>query len=107
MRLLVIAVLAIGVSSCETDRALKRASEAAGKAAEASGTSRALEVAQQASRAPLPPLPSYCRESERTGVQEADGADIALVKSDRAVGRANARTEACARWYDKTAEARQ
>ena len=99
--------ISMSLTGCGTDRALKRASEAAGKAAEASATSRALEVAQEASRAPLPPLPSYCRESERTGVQEADGADIALVKSDRAVGRANARTEACARWYDKTAEARQ
>ena len=97
----------MSLTGCGTDRALKRASEAAAKAAEASSTARALEVAQEASKQSLPPLPAYCRERERTGVQGSDGADIALVKSDRAVGRANARTDACARWYDKTVEARQ
>lgn len=100
-------LISMSLTGCGTDRALKRASEAAAKAAEASSTARALEVAQEASKQSLPPLPAYCRERERTGVQGSDGADIALVKSDRAVGRANARTDACARWYDKTVEARQ
>lgn len=82
-------------------------SVAAAKAAEASSTARALATAENASKASLPPLPDYCRQYERTGVRGSDGVDAALVKSDRAVGRANARIEACAQWYDKTAEARQ
>ncbi len=47
----------------------------------------------------LPELPPDCRLAERSGVDEGDRLDVALVKTDAALGRANARVGRCARWY--------
>jgi len=95
------------IAGCAGDKALERAAIAAAKEVDASATARAIEVTQEVSKAPLPPLPGDCTGQERTGVQEADGADVALIKSDRAVGRANDRVRRCAAFYEDIAEARQ
>jgi len=97
----------VSVQGCETSNALKRASIAAAKEAEASRTARVIQVTQEAAKAPLPALPGDCTGQERTGVVDADGADVALVKSDRAVGRANERVTRCAEFYKDVARVRQ
>ncbi len=48
-------------------------------------------------------LPTDCRVAERSGVKAGDRLDIALVKTDKALGRANARVGRCAAWYDTQA----
>ncbi|MDS1135166.1 hypothetical protein [Nitratireductor indicus] len=49
----------------------------------------------------LPALPEDCRKQERSGVVAGDRLDVALLKTDRALGRANARPTRCAAWYDQ------
>ncbi|WP_353621055.1 hypothetical protein [Labrenzia sp. R4_2] len=50
---------------------------------------------------PDPALPHDCRRQERSGVQEGEPLDVALIKTDQALGRANARVRRCAAWHDK------
>lgn len=47
----------------------------------------------------LPDLPADCSRREVSGVRKGDRLDVALVKTDRALGRANARVGRCAAWY--------
>lgn len=49
------------------------------------------------------PLPDDCRQRERSGVRSGERLDIALVKTDRALGRANDRVGRCAAWHDAKA----
>lgn len=49
----------------------------------------------------LPNYPSDCRKEERSGTRTGDPLDVALLRSDRALGRANARVLRCAGWYDE------
>ena len=48
----------------------------------------------------LPSYPSDCRKRERSGVHEGEPLDVALIRTDQALGRANARVARCAHWYD-------
>lgn len=48
----------------------------------------------------LPDQPQDCRRQETAGIAVGDRLDAALLKSDRALGRANARVLRCAGWYD-------
>lgn len=52
-----------------------------------------------------PALPADCRIREQSGVKAGDRLDIALLKSERALGRANARVERCADFYEKVVAA--
>lgn len=61
---------------------------------------RADLVDQALSAHQLPDLPADCRVKEVSGVKEGDRLDVALLKSERALGRANARVERCAEFYD-------
>lgn len=92
---------------CATDKRLDRATRAAGEAATAGTTVRVIEATREAAKAPLPPLPGDCTGQERSGVSAEDGADVALVKSDKAIGRANDRVRRCAEFYRKVKEARE
>lgn len=47
-----------------------------------------------------PDLPSDCRRVSRSGVQAGDRLDVALLKTDAALSRQNARTRRCADWFD-------
>jgi hypothetical protein len=49
----------------------------------------------------IPDLPGECRKRERSGVLKGDPLDTALIKTDRALGRANARVTRCAEWHDQ------
>jgi hypothetical protein len=71
-----------------------RLEAAAGKKAEASVVTQALQV-------DLPSQPPECGQPERSGVRQGDRLDVALVKTDRALGRANEKSALCARWYDE------
>ncbi len=56
---------------------------------------------------PDPALPHDCRRLERSGVQEGEPLDVALIKTDQALGRANARVRRCAAWHDEIRTNRQ
>jgi hypothetical protein len=88
-RLLVPIALSIGLflSACQTDR--ERAKLAGEKLGEAAAKSQ-----------PDPGLPNDCRRRERSGVQFGDPLDVALLKTDQALGRANSRVARCANWHD-------
>ncbi|WP_299817485.1 hypothetical protein [uncultured Roseibium sp.] len=49
----------------------------------------------------LPNYPADCRKEERSGARIGEPLDVALLRSDRALGRANARVLRCAGWYDE------
>ena len=49
----------------------------------------------------LPDLPLDCRQVSRSGVRRGDRLDTALLKTDAALARQNARTGRCADWYDE------
>ena len=49
----------------------------------------------------LPNLPPDCRQISRSGVHLGDRLDTALLKTDAALARQNARTGRCADWYDE------
>lgn len=48
----------------------------------------------------LPIYPEDCRKRERSGVRSGEPLDVALLRADQALGRANARVARCGRWYD-------
>lgn len=48
----------------------------------------------------LPERPADCRRKEYSGVAEGERLDVAWLKAERALGRANARVERCAAWDD-------
>ena len=49
----------------------------------------------------LPDYPEDCRRISRSGVRAEDRLDVALISTDQALGKQNARTQRCAAWYDK------
>lgn len=49
----------------------------------------------------LPEYPDACRRTHRSGVRDGDRLDAALLKTDRALSRANGQIGECARWYDE------
>lgn len=55
----------------------------------------------QAKRAPIPAQPAECKGPVRSGATEADRVDVALVRLDSALGKANATLAACSAFYDK------
>ena len=65
---------------------------------EAGLVEQALAVASQPS-APLPDQPADCPKPETANVKSGERLDIALVKTDAALDRANAKAKACFDWY--------
>lgn len=53
----------------------------------------------------LPNYPSECRRLMRSGVRDGERLDIAVERSDIAIGEQNKRTRRCAAWYDNTKKA--
>lgn len=49
----------------------------------------------------LPGYPEDCRRKEASGVRIGEPLDVALLRTDQALGRANARVMRCGRWYDE------
>lgn len=80
---------ALFLSACATDRErAKNAGTALGRVAGSAG---------------WPDLPTDCRRLERSGVRPGDPLDTALIRTDQALGRANARVRRCAGWHDQVA----
>lgn len=86
-RLLMLLSIGLFLSACQTDR--DRAKQAGARLGEAAALS-----------APDPDLPKDCRKRERSGVQLGEPIDVALLKTDQALGRANSRVARCADWHD-------
>jgi hypothetical protein len=85
--------MAILLSACAS--AGDRLGRARGEEARADLVDEALGVAA------LPDLPADCRRREASGVKVGDRLDVALLKSERALGRANDRVTRCAGFYDE------
>ena len=86
-RLPAILLISVFLSACQTDR--DRAMSAGARIGAAAAQSQ-----------PDPPLPEDCRKRERSGVSLGDPLDLALIKTDQALGRANSRVARCAAWHD-------
>lgn len=86
----------ISLTGCATDR--QAIADAEDAKAQRDAVGQAVEIASQ--RAPLPSLPADCKNTEKAGVGDSDGVDVALKKYDNALGRQNSRTIRCARWFD-------
>lgn len=63
-------------------------------------TATALSAQVEASKE-LPGYPEDCRRKEASGVRIGEPLDVALIRTDQALGRANARVVRCGRWYDE------
>lgn len=78
-----------------------RIAESAGQRAAAQQVGEVVRIASQ-----LPANPADCKLKERSGVLLSDRLDVALVKTDQALTRANARITRCDAWFNKLREAR-
>lgn len=78
-----------------------RIAESAGQRAAAQQVGEAVRVASK-----LPENPADCKLKERSGVLLSDRLDVALVKTDQALTRANARVTRCDTWFTRLREAR-
>lgn len=79
-----------------------RLTRAAVEKAKAGQVADALAVADEERRIgrALPEYPPGCRTRYRSGVVAADRLDVALIKTDRALVRANSQIGWCADWFD-------
>lgn len=91
--------MAIFLSACETNK--QRIQKAAAQKANAEAVGPALDLlkTERAQANNLPMLPIDCKRLERSGVAEGDRLDVALVKTDKALTRANGRVGRCADWH--------
>ena len=87
--------------SCATNNQ-DRLNQAARDTAEASQVDEAIQQTRQ-----LPEQPADCKRIERAGIKDGERLDIALVKTDRALSRANNRISRCAGWYEDLRESRK
>ncbi len=69
-------------------------------AADASLVSRALATAE-VNQVKIDPMPIACSLTVRSGVQAGDRQDVALLKTDAALGRANAEKLECTALADR------
>jgi hypothetical protein len=58
------------------------------------------EKARQDEALRLPNQPAECGKRVRSGVSQGDRLDVAVIKTDIALGSANARGGRCAEWYN-------
>lgn len=86
-------LIPVFLSACAQTRALQERTDAA---AAAQGELEASRI--------LPAYPADCRRTSRSGVQVGDRLDTALLQTDAALTRQNARTRRCAAWYDDLKE---
>ena len=100
--LLAIALLIlISLAGCAPAR--ERFIQSERERARAEQVDNALAVAKEAQAIGriLPEYPDLCRREHRSGVSRGDRLDAALVKTDRALFRANGQIRECATWYDE------
>ncbi|WP_415715975.1 hypothetical protein [Roseibium sp.] len=63
--------------------------------------SAAIQTAKVEAEKTLPDYPADCRRKARSGIRAGEPLDVALIRTDQALGRANARVQRCASWYDE------
>lgn len=104
--LLPVIVLLIPISLAGCAGGKDRFIQAERERARAEQVQDALSVAEEAQRLgrSLPEYPDACRRTHRSGVKSGDRLDAALVKTDRALSRANGQIRECAGWYDEFRE---
>ncbi|EDQ33968.1 hypothetical protein HPDFL43_05925 [Hoeflea phototrophica DFL-43] len=87
------------LAGCNPDRFARAGSITA----EAGQVPAALAVADEERRIgrTLPAYPDDCRRQHRSGVAAGDRLDAALIRTDRALARANGQIRECAGWYDE------
>lgn len=88
-------------TACATDRAARLAGAHA-EIARAGLVEDAVAIAEaeRAEAREIADLPEDCRRRERSGVSEGERLDAALLRTDAALGRANARIARCADWHE-------
>ncbi|GAB4576668.1 MAG: hypothetical protein Tsb0019_01280 [Roseibium sp.] len=84
-RKIALSVLSLLSACASADGTLERSAAQTGR----------LEASRQ-----LPDYPQDCRTKETSGVRVGEPLDVALLRTDQALGRANARLARCGRWYD-------
>lgn len=91
----------IPISGCATSE-LERLSDAR------AGTAIASSLEQQiaAARRVDDDNPPECGKRVQTGVKLGDDKDVALLRSDQALGKANSRAARCEQWWNDFREAR-
>lgn len=89
----------LSLAGCTTDRA--RLNAAAATQGDASVTAQAITQARR-----VPSQPKDCGAREHSGVRVGDRLDVALVKTDAALSRANAKGRRCAGWYEDLKQSR-
>src|SRR5262245_8493952 len=101
LRLMCALSTSIFLSACGTDSALL--GEAYRTQAEAGVADQAIALAEANREAARkwPDLPGACRKRSRSGVKAGDRLDVALLKTDFALGEANNRQAYCNGWYDR------
>ena len=84
--MLIVLLIPVFLTACATvDQTVSDAARASGE----------LEATKS-----LPEYPADCRRVERSGVRNGERLDTALIRTDQALGRQNARVRRCADWYD-------
>lgn len=83
------------LTSCATDDKQSRINNAASEKAKSEQVGKSLEVANE-----LPDQPADCRIVEKSSVINGDRLDVALLKTDKALTKANNRVRRCYTWYD-------
>lgn len=86
------ASISFSLMGCATS---ERARLADAKRAQAAAEATRAAITEAAK---VPDKPEDCRINERSGVKLGDRLDVALLKTDRALGRANARIDRCWAW---------
>jgi hypothetical protein len=61
----------------------------------------ATQAGQAEASKELPGYPDDCRRKETSGVRVGEPLDVALIRTDQALGRANARVRRCGQWNDE------
>jgi hypothetical protein len=86
-QLLMLSLMSLFLAGCQT----------ASKRAKVAGERIGVAAAQASA---VPDIPNDCRRQERSGVRLGEPLDLALIRTDQALGRANARVHRCAKWHD-------
>ena len=90
--ILLVPLIAMFLIGCRTSE--DRLNDAASTRAQAGLVEEAIAAGQI-----LPEMPKDCRRWESSGVTTGDRLDAALVKTDKALTKANLRVRRCYNWY--------
>ena len=93
--------MAMFLASCETAKQ-KRFNEAQRQIAISEQVEEVIDKVSS-----LPEYPQDCKVFEKSRVKSGERLDLALVKTDRALSRANSRVKRCSEWYEDLKKSRE